>query len=406
MKILFVCHRFPFPPSRGGKIRPFNMIRHLDRNHEVTVASLARSPEEAEEGRGIAKHCSRFLCETIPPAAAWLNAWTRLPTATPSSMGYFHSPRLAAQIRREIATGAYDLVLVHCSSVAQYVTGLGAMPRILDFGDMDSQKWLAYARHRRFPASLGFRIEGTKLAREEARLARAFDLSTCTTRAELESLRAIAGGVASSWFPNGVDQSYFAPAGGEYDGNTICFVGRMDYFPNQEAVIGFCRQVLPRLRAAHPSIRLTIVGANPSREIVSLAQAPHITVTGTVPDVRPFVQRSCLTVAPLGIARGTQNKILESLAMGVPVVCSETAAGGVDAVPGEHLLTASDPAGFAEAVSRLIGSQEERERLARAGRRRMETHHAWEVSMRRLDGIIADVVESRSQVAAAGAARA
>jgi glycosyltransferase involved in cell wall biosynthesis len=173
-----------------------------------------------------------------------------------------------------------------------------------------------------------------------------------------------------------------------YDRDTLSFVGRMDYYPNQECMIRFCAEVLPRLRARRPSIRLLIVGADPSREIRRLAEQPGVTVTGSVPDVRPYVRRSALMIAPLNIARGTQNKILESMAMGVPVVTSEVAAGGVDALADEHLLVARDAAGYEAAVLRLLDRPDERARLAAAGRARVQSHHDWSASMRRLDGII------------------
>ena len=395
MRILVVCHRFPYPPARGGKIRPFNIIKHLSARHRVTVASLARSAEEAEQGKGIAPHCERYLMETIPPLSAWARAWVNLPSPTPSSMGYFYSPRLARRIEEELAREAYDLIFVHCSSVAPYVERIRGVPKVMDFGDMDSQKWLTYAEVRGFPLSLGYRIEGSKLERAETRIAGNFDLCTCTTKAELESLRSLNQQTPSDWFPNGVDLEKFRPSGKTYDRDTICFIGRMDYFPNQEGVLRFCKTILPRLRAARPATKLQIVGAEPSQEIQRLGEIPGVTVTGTVPDVQPYVQQSCLTVAPLDIARGTQNKILESLAMGVPVVTSELAAQGVDVVSGEHLLAAADPEAFAAAVLRLLENEAERRRFAEAGRRRVESHHSWPASMRKLDGILERLLPGR-----------
>jgi len=388
MKILFVCHRFPFPPSRGGKIRPFNIIRHLSRRHEVTVASLARSADEAEGGKGLGEHCRKYLVETVTPVAQGLRTVARLATPMPSSMGYFYSPRLARRIRAELRESDFDLIFVHCSSVAQYVSNVRGVPKILDFGDMDSQKWLGYSRFFEFPRSLGYWLEGTKLQREEISLAKAFDFCTCTTRTELETLDGYGTDARSGWFPNGVDLEYFAPDNQPYEPSALCFVGRMDYFPNQQCMREFCALTWPLIRAVRPEATLEIVGASPSREIEKLAQLPGVKVTGTVPDVRPYVRRAAVNVATLRIARGTQNKILESLAMGVPVVASEVAAGGVDVVPGEHLLTADTPEKIADQVLRLLNDPAERHRLSRAGRSRMESNHSWDASLRKLDGLI------------------
>jgi len=406
VNILYVCHRFPFPPKRGGKIRPFNMIRHLTASgHRVYVASLVRSDEEAAEGKGLAEFCAEFRMGRVRDAVQGLRMLARLPTATPSSMGYFYSPDLKRSIAQLRAAHRFDLVFVHCSSVAQYVEDVRDAPKILDFGDMDSQKWLDYARYKPFPLSLGYELEGRKLQREEKRLAQRFDMCTATTRAERDTLDGYGTNVPTDWFPNGVDSTYFAPDGSDYDPDTIAFVGRMDYFPNQECMLAFCTNTLPLLRARRPGIKLTIIGANPSPAILRLGDIPHVTVTGSVPDVRPFLRRAAVMVAPLNIARGTQNKILEAMALGVPVVTSTLAAGGVDATAPDDFLVADTPAEIATAVLRIVDDRNERERLARAGRARMLSHHSWEPSMKRLDDIIERTM-LRASAAVAGRAQA
>lgn len=399
MKILYVCHRFPFPPKRGGKIRPFNMIRHLSARHEVHVASIARSAEEAQEGEGLAAHCAGYDIGRVSDPVQTLRMLLRLPTATPSSMGYFYSPQLARRIDALLGSERFDLIFVHCSSVAPYVENVRGTPKILDFGDMDSQKWLEYARFKPFPLSLGYRVEGAKMERAEKRLTGRFDLCTATTRAEWETLESYGTGVPSDWFPNGVDSDYFAPDGEGYDPDTLCFVGRMDYYPNQECMFDFCARTLPLLRARRPSVRLLIVGADPSPRVRRLAELAGVNVTGSVADVRPYLHRSALMIAPLNIARGTQNKILEAMASGVPVVTSRIAAAGVDAFESEHLLAASTPEEYAAAILRILSDPAERQRLSRAGRARMLSHHAWDKSMHRLDAIIERCVGNRSSPA-------
>jgi polysaccharide biosynthesis protein PslH len=397
LRILYVCHRFPFPPKRGGKIRPFHMIRHLhEQGHRVTVASLVRSPEEAEEGKGLQAHCEKFLMERVHDPLRWADMIRRLPTGNPSSMGFFYSKRLQRGIDRELKTERYDLVFVHCSSVAQYVADVSGVPKILDFGDMDSQKWLAYGGTKRFPLSLGYYLEGLKMQLEETRLAQKFDTCTCTTRAELATLNGLGTGVHTDWFPNGVDAEAFSPTVEPYDRDQICFIGRMDYYPNQACMLMFCKDAFPLIRSRRPSSKLVIVGADPSREILALGKLDGVTVTGSVPKVQPYVLKSALTIAPLSIARGTQNKILESLAMGVPVVASHLAAQGVDVIPGDHLLTAGTPQGYADAVLRILNDEVERKRLSDAGRARMLSHHSWAHSLKRLDQIIRDTLDTNT----------
>jgi hypothetical protein len=231
----------------------------------------------------------------------------------------------------------------------------------------------------------------------EKRLARRFDLCTATTRAEWQTLQDYGTGAATDWFPNGVDAQFFSPTDGQYDADTISFIGRMDYYPNQECMQRFCDEVWPLLKQQRPGMKLLIVGADPSPAMRALGERPGVTVTGSVPDVRPYIRGSALMVAPLAIARGTQNKILEAMAMGVPVVTSSAAAGGVDAEAGKHLLVADSAAQIADAVLRITGSADERARLAHSGRERMLSHHAWPSSMRRLDGIIEGCVKTFAQ---------
>src|SRR6185312_11636643 len=187
----------------------------------------------------------------------------------------------------------------------------------------------------------------------------------------------------SNWFPNGVDCEFFQPVREPYDRDLVVFVGKMDYFPNEQGVIDFCRNTWPSIRAARPAARFAVVGSNPTRAVRALDTIDGVTVTGVVDDVRPSLARAAVAVAPLKLARGTQNKVLEAMASGIPVVASKLAARGVDAVAGQHLLVADDPAAFADAVLRVMGDESLRARLASAGRARMLSHHTWDHAMER-----------------------
>ena len=349
---------------------------------------MARSRQEAEAGKPLAEYCSRSVMARVNNRVQLLRTALYLPSPSPSSMAYFYSYRLKKRITSLLQTVRFDLIFVHCSSVAPYVAGVKGIPKVLDFGDMDSQKWLDIARYRGFPLSAGYWIEGQKLMAREKRLAGAFDFCTATTRAELETLAGFAPHANVDYFPNGVAFDYFTPGDGSYDPHTISFVGRMDYYPNQHAMIDFCQHTLPLIRARIPAVKLLIIGAEPSPEIRALGKLPSVTVTGTVPDVRPLVRQSALTVAPLNIARGTQNKMLESMAMGVPVICSPSALRGVDAVDGEHVLGAQTPQEYADAIVEVITNPARRAALSTASRERMLARHTWSSSMQRLDGII------------------
>jgi len=394
MRILYICHRFPYPPKRGGKIRPFNMIKYLsEQGHQVWVASLARSQQEFDECVGIATYCHRHTIGLVNNAIQWARMIMNLPTPTPSSLAYFYSKSLKKQINAWIEEENFDLIFVHCSSVAQYVDNVEHIPKILDYGDMDSQKWLTYRSFKPFPFSWGYWLEGSKMKYSEKSLAQKFDLTTCTTKAELETLNDYDTAIKTDWFPNGVDADYFQPNGTAYEPHSISFIGRMDYFPNQQCMLEFCRDTLPLIQEKIPDAKLYIVGADPSKKIRALENIKGVIVTGSVKDVRPFILKTAAMVAPLKIARGTQNKILEAMAMGVPVVSSSLAAGGIDAIPDQHFLTADNPSEYASKLINLMESKPFRTQYALAGRERMLSHHSWQKSMKKMESLVLGCVK-------------
>lgn len=385
VRILFLSHRFPYPPTFGSKVRAFNAIRHLSREHEVSVFSLVRSADEERDAQGIAPHCFEHQAFRVSQSLQAAKLAATLPTTISASEAYFHSGPMQREIDRRLARRSFDFIFAHCSSVGRYVEHVEGLPKLMDFCDVDSRKWLDYVAFKPWPASLGYHWEGWRVARAERRLARRFDVCTVTTAGEARTL--LEGGVRGDvdWFANGVDLAYFQPSAQPYDPDQIAFVGRMDYFPNEQCMVRFCADAWPLLKRRRPGLKLQIVGASPTPAVQALARHEGVSVTGSVPDVRPYVQRCALTVTPLLIARGTQNKIIESMAMGVPVVASGMAAAGVDAVPGEHLLAADGPQATCDAILSLLEDPAARARLAAAGRARVESHHSWDGSLRRLD---------------------
>lgn len=396
MKILFVCHRLPFPPNRGGKIRPFNMIQHLSRKHEVTVASLAETEQELRDGAGLEKHCEEVIAELLPKPVRWRQACTALLTSEPSSVAYFRSIELHRRVRNVLCEQKFDCAIVHCAFVAQYVLGWEGGLRWLDYGDLDSGKWAEYGEHRSFPLSLGFRLEAKKLRKYEAKLAGLFHQCTVTTQGELDMYASLGASTPCSVIPNGVDASYFTrPVQGPENSRVIAFLGRMDYYPNIDGILYFVHDILPLIQKAIPDVQLRVIGSNPSQRIRDLARLPGVTITGHVPDVRPYLADAAVAIAPLRLARGTQNKILESMAMGIPVVSTPQAAKGISAIPGKHLLVAGNPGEFSARVIDVLQVLELRRSLSGAARKQVEAMHHWPASMRILDEVLEQALGRR-----------
>ena len=389
MKILFVCHRLPYPPNRGGKIRPFNMIRHLSKRHAVVVASLAESEHELREGADLKSYCDDVIAEVLPVSTRWLQACKALFTKTPSSVAYFWSSRLHRRIQAKVRDSQFDVVMAHCAFVAQYIMHLDGAGRYIDFGDLDSGKWFDYSQHRSPPLSWGYGLEAKKLRAYEKQVAERFHHCTVTTEGELDEFHTLDVSVPCRVIPNGVDSAYFrrqslTPA----DSSVIVFLGRMDYFPNVDGVLYFTKEIFPLICQSLPQAKLRIIGSNPTRAIRNLAKIPSISVTGYVPDVRPYLRDAAVAIAPLRIARGTQNKLLESMAMGVPIVSTPEAAKGVQAISGTHLAVASGTEMFAKEVIRVIQNAAQRQQFSDHGHRLIEEEHAWPLSMARLDEVL------------------
>jgi len=405
MKILFVCHRLPYPPNRGGKIRPFNMIRHLSKKHSVVVASLAGSERELKEGEGLKDYCDEVIAEVLPDSKRWLQAFRALPTRAPSSVAYFRSSRLHQRIQERCLRTNFDVVFVHCAFVAQYVMDVQAGLRVMDFGDLDSAKWADYSKWRSFPFSHLYAFESAKLRRYEREVARSFDRCTVITQGEMGEFKDLRVSTPCSVIPNGVDLSYFSSSTAGDVGATVAFLGRMDYFPNIDGVCYFAEKILPRIREKMPHVEFRIVGSNPTRRVRELAKIPGTVVTGHVPDVRSHLRDVAVTVAPLRIARGAQNKVLESMAMGVPVVATPQAAKGIQAEVGRDLLVAETPAVFADRVLELLENPILRRSLSEAGRKQVESIYRWETAMDVLDATLAGIGRKRGESIAGVAPR-
>lgn len=383
MRILFISPYIPTPI----RTRPYNLIRALARRgHEITLLALRAPGDPPAPPAEISRACQHW--ETLPLSrerVLWNTLWA-LPRDIPLQAAYSRSPQMVHLVRRIVegsSTGGFDIA--HIEHLRGAILGLAirGLPKIYDAVDCIS---LLFERAwRRAPSWRTRLIVGIDLARTrrfEGRIVAKMDgvlVSSSEDRAALAGLcpAEVTGRIAV--LPNGVDLNYFRRAeGDEAERSGVAFSGKMSYHANIAAALDLAQTVMPRVWAAYPDAPLTIAGKDPPRGVRALGRDLRIRVTGTVPDLRPILSGAAVVACPLRYGAGIQNKVLEAMALGRPVVASAQAAAALRAVPGRDLLLGENPAVFAQHVIQLLGDPGLRREVGLAGHRYVETHHDWD----------------------------
>ena len=396
MRIFFVCQRVPYPPDRGDKITTYNEIRHLARRHEVHVFCLADGRDDLANVAGLSDCTAAVTAVPVGYGQSRARALLALFGASALSVAMLREQALHAAIRRAADAHPPDLVFVYSSNVAQYAESLANHPRIMQFADLDSIKWRDYAQRAAWPARWLYALEARRLLAYERRIAGEFSHSLICTESEAADFRALIPDAPVSVVRNGVDLDYFRSGGAAKRRGAMVFTGVMDYRPNVDAVCWFCDTMLPLIRAERPDATFTICGSRPARDVQRLALLPGVTVTGRVPDVRPYLDAAEVFVAPLRLARGIQNKLLEAMAMGLPVVTSPVAWRGTEIPSGEGIVAAEQPQDVAAAVLRLLQDDSYRHDMARRARSVVEGRYAWPAQLAAFDAVIATAAGHRT----------
>ncbi|MBV9930717.1 MAG: TIGR03087 family PEP-CTERM/XrtA system glycosyltransferase [Alphaproteobacteria bacterium] len=381
--ILFLAHRIPFPPDRGDKIRSWHILRHLAGLGRVHLACFADDAADAAHLPALRQALGGRLGEAhveIRRTRKALAAARALLTAKPLSLTLFASPMIHRFVHRMLAKPEVESVFTFSGQMAQFVPARPRQRWVMDFVDMDSAKFEAYAGGGG-PLAAMYRREAKRLFAFERGVAARADASLFVSEAEAALFRARANLPLANIqaLSNGVDVDFYDPAAvapAAAPQPLIVFTGQMDYQPNVDAVLHFAAETLPRLMRG----TFAIVGRNPPDAIRRLA-SDRVIVTGAVPDVRPWLAAADVVVAPLRIARGIQNKVLEAMAMARPVVATQAAFEGIEAEPGRDLLVADGADAQAGAIQRLLDHPDKAAALGNAARRRIEQAYRWDVRL-------------------------
>ncbi|MFN8179569.1 MAG: TIGR03087 family PEP-CTERM/XrtA system glycosyltransferase [bacterium] len=392
MRLLFVSQRVPEPPNKGDKIRSHHMMRRIASRHEVHLAFLLDGPEEAEHVESVRGWAASVHWRTRGTAESAARGALAALRGRPISAGWFWNSHLADEVRALWRT-PFDAAIAYCTSMTPYLEEF-AGPRVLDLVDVDSEKWKQYAARSSFPRRDVYTLEHRLLRSWEKALVRRFDRSLVVSRAERDLLGTFADVSRVRVVGNGVDADGFHRPGPRGTEPILVFVGALDYFANVEGIVRFTREILPLVRERVAGCRLRVVGRKPVAEVRALAAVEGVEVIADPEDVRPPLWGAAVAVAPLWIAQGTQNKVLEAMAARVPVVATTAAVQGIDGQADRHFRIADAPEEWARAVSDLVTRPEEADALAERARQLVLERYSWDRQAERYEAEILAATEA------------
>jgi sugar transferase (PEP-CTERM/EpsH1 system associated) len=370
------------------------LLKHLAARHRVFLGTFIDDPQDAEHVETVKSMCAGAHVARLDPRLAKLLSLKGLTRREPLTLPYYADRSLRDWVRRTVVEQGIGTAVVFSSAMAQYVRGILDLRVLLDLVDVDSAKWAQYAKEHRWPLSWLYEREGRLLLDYERTMATQAARTFLVTDAEVELFCRLAPECADrvEAMANGVDADYFSPAhslASPYaEGEVpVVFTGAMDYWPNIDAVCWFASEILPRLKNRRPQVRFYIVGMRPSSAVQALA-GDAVVVTGTVPDVRPYLKHAYVVVAPLRVARGIQNKMLEAMAMAKAVVGSQGCSQGIDAEAGRDFEMAADAKQFADRIEALLSDPACASAMGQAARERVLSRYSWDAHLSRIDAHI------------------
>lgn len=391
MKILYLVHRLPYPPNKGDKVRSYHLLRHLAARHQVHLGTFLDDPDDEQHLPRVRELCSSLHVARLNPRVAKMLSLRGLLSGEPLSLPYYRDAGLQSWVDETAGRVGFDAVVVFSGVMAQYTRSLSGVKTLVDFVDVDSAKWRDYAPEHAWPMSWLYRREFAKLLGFEQSVARDAACSFFVTDNEVALFRQLSPGqsLRLAALGNGVDADFFAPhparanpfPPGEL---SLVFTGAMDYWPNVDAVTWFASDILPPLRERFPALRFHIVGRSPAPAVQALAN-DAIHVTGTVPDVRPYLQHAAAVVAPLRLARGLQNKVLEAMAMARPVVAAGSCVKAISAAAQAGLQPADDVAGYVERLTAWLGDRAAADAAGQSARGFVVGAYSWDAHLAGLD---------------------
>lgn len=392
-KLLYLTHRIPYPPNKGDKIRSYHLLQHLRKHFRVYLGTFIDDEKDWQYVDHLNSLCEETCFVKLDPLIARIRSFTYLFSGRPLTLPYYRSAELSSWVNHLLAKETINHVVVFSSAMAQYVSETDIACSVIDFVDVDSDKWRQYALTKVWPQKWVYQREAELLLKYEKLITKQCSYVTFVSEKEADLFKQLSPEMENkiTYFNNGVDTDFFSPIQSfinpyKSGAKVLVFTGAMDYWPNIDAVTWFSYELFPAIRTKIPELEFYIVGARPSKKVLELSTIPGVIVTGSVDDVRPYLSFSAIAIAPLRIARGIQNKVLEAMAMEKVVVASPQALEGITAIPGIEIFVAE---GAEEYINHLINLlQSPRAELGKAARRRVIEDYNWDKNLSKIDRLL------------------
>lgn len=397
MRILFLTSRLPYPPNRGDRLRAYYFIRSLARDHEISLISFIATPAERAATEELLPYCRQVTTLLLPPWQSAARVAGNIWRPEPLQALYYRHPAMQRLIDYALRNGGFEAVYIHLFRMAPYVPSHYGVYRVVDLTDVISSEVQRSLPYRRALSRLLYRFERPRIARYERRLARTFEELWLISPADRQTLQADCPQANIQVVRNGVDSLRFHPTGEPPTPNSLIFVGHLGVFHNVDAAEFLVREILPRVRQRIPDSRLRLIGAEPGPRVRALAPHPGVELLGYIPDLNAALNQSAVFVAPLRFAAGVQNKVLEAMAAGRPVVTTHLVNQGLGARPDVELLLADEPQTLAEAICNLLLDPQRARALGEAGRQFVRREFTWDLVRQRMQ-VIEGLVSARRRV--------
>ena len=379
MKILFVANRVPYPPFRGDKLKIYNLAKRLSVHHEIYLITFAESKEDYNYGEELGKLFKQVQIISLPKWQSYLNCLIAIFSNIPFQVAYFKSRKMNRLVHDFLSKNKIDVIHTQHLRMAQFTSDI-QMPKILDLPDAFSLYWKRRIENQQNPIKRFFeKIEYKRLYKFEGEIVKKFNLGLVCSREDLNYMKQEHGSENIDLLRNGVDLDTFKSDGHDYSNNsTLLFTGNMDYAPNVDAVGYFVKDIFPSIASKFPNVKFIIAGQRPVKQVLDL-KASNIEITGFIPDLKVMYQQAAIVVSPLRFGAGTQNKVLEAMAMGIPVVSGNIGFEGLEIKNGEGVFLEINSNGFANKVIELLQSESLRQHTGTKGNLVAKEKFSWDI---------------------------